>query len=141
MTAKPTPDLTTLFLRATSLHCPWCGGGPVLVHWFRLRERCGACGLRLERGEPGYFVGALAVHLVSLELSFAILFTFVAWRTWPDPPWNLLLWGSVGTLVVGALAGWPFAKLSWLAFDLAWRPPTAEDFAPEGPVAPGPGAA
>jgi uncharacterized protein (DUF983 family) len=123
-----TSELALHFMRAMRLRCPWCGGGPVLVHWFRMRERCGACGLRLERGEPGYFVGALAVHLVALELSFALTFVFIAWQTWPDPPWDLLLWGSVGTLVVGALVGWPIAKLTWLAFDLAIRPPTENDF-------------
>ena len=125
------PELATLFLRAGRLRCPWCGGGPVLANWFHLRARCGTCGLALERGEPGYFVGALAFHLISLELTFALGFVFVAWRTWPDPPWDLLLWGSVATLVVGALVGYPFAKLTWLAFDLAFRPPTAEDFGAE----------
>jgi uncharacterized protein (DUF983 family) len=113
------------------VRCPLCGGGPVLVHWFRMRERCGQCGIQLERGEPGYFVGALAVHLVALELSFAISFAFIAWQTWPDPPWDLLMWGSVAVLVVGALVGYPIAKLTWLAFDLAIRPPQASDFREE----------
>ena len=123
MSPNPTPDLALSFIRALRLRCPWCGGGPVLVHWFKLREKCGTCGLVLERGEPGYFLGALAVHLVALEISFALSFAFVAWRTWPDPPWDLLLWGSVATLVVGALVGYPLSKLTWLAFDLAIRPP------------------
>ena len=114
-------------LRALHLCCPWCGGRPVLQSWFRMRESCGACGLVLERGEPGYFLGALTFNLVALELLFAVVFLFVAWRTWPNPPWDLLLWGSVGTLVVGALVGYPFAKLLWLAFDLAFRPPGVDE--------------
>jgi uncharacterized protein (DUF983 family) len=109
--------------RALRLACPWCGGGPVLDSWFRVRETCGACGLVLERGEPGYFLGALAFNLVALELVFAAGFALVAWRTWPNPPWDLLLVGSIVTLVAGALVGYPFAKLLWLAFDLAFRPP------------------
>jgi hypothetical protein len=100
----------------------------VLASWFRVRETCGSCGLGLERGEPGWFLGALALNLVALELLFAVGFLFVAWRTWPTPPWDLLLWGSVGTLVVGALVGYPFAKLGWLAFDLAFRPPADDEF-------------
>ena len=128
MSRPAVPDLPILFTRALGLKCPLCGGGPVLVHWFRMRQRCGQCGIRLERGEPGYFVGALAVHLVALELSFAISFAFIAWRTWPDPPWDLLLWGSVAVLVVGALVGYPIAKLTWLAFDLAIRPPNDDDW-------------
>jgi len=122
------PGVATLALRALRLACPWCGGGPVRVSWFRLRESCGACGLMLERGEPGWFLGALTMQLGALELLFAVVFVAVAWRTWPDPPWDLLLWGSVVTLVVGALVGYPFAKLGWLAFDLAFRPPAADEF-------------
>lgn len=53
---------------------------------------------------------------------------FVAWWTWPDPPWDLLQWGSVGMMVIGALVGYPFAKLAWLAFDPAFRPPVADEF-------------
>jgi len=125
---RPGPGL--LALRALHLRCPWCAGGPVLASWFALRPRCGACGLLLERGEPGFFLGALTFHLVALELLFAGVFLIVAWRTWPDPPWDLLLWGSVATLVVGALVGYPFAKLGWLAFDLAFRPPAPDEFPP-----------
>lgn len=132
MTPSPptTARLALFFTRALRLRCPWCGGGPVLVHWFRLRDRCGSCGLVLERGEPGYFLGALAVHLVALEISFALGFAFVAWRTWPEPPWDRLLWGSVATLVVGALVGYPISKLTWLAFDLAIRPPAEGETRP-----------
>jgi len=124
----PRPGPFTLALRAIRLACPWCGGGPVLTSWFRLRDSCGACGLTLERGEPGWFLGALTFQLVALELLFAVVFVVVAWRTWPDPPWDLLLWGSVATMVAGALVGYPFAKLAWLAFDLAFRPPAADEF-------------
>ena len=55
------------FLRALALRCPWCGKGPVLASWFRLRERCGACGLRLERGERSDDWIANAGHVDGLE--------------------------------------------------------------------------
>jgi uncharacterized protein (DUF983 family) len=123
---SPPPGVLRLAARALRLRCPWCGGGPVLESWFKLRERCGACVLALERGEPGYFVGALAFNLVALELLFVAGFVLVALWTWPDPPWDLLLWGSIATLVVGSLVAYPFTKLAWLAFDLAFRPPVDE---------------
>ena len=132
MSGASPPGAATLALRALRLACPWCGGGPVRASWFRLRESCGACGLVLERGEPGYFLGALAVQLVALELLFAAVCVVVAARTWPDPPWDAMLWGAVATLVVGALVGYPFAKLGWLAFDLAFRPPGGGRVPPPG---------
>ena len=117
------------FARALTLRCPACGRGPVLVSWLRLRERCGACGFALERGETrDYWIGALAFNLIALELLFAAGFAALAWATWPDPPWDVLEYGSVAVLAVGGFAGYPFAKLTWLAFDLAFRPARPEEF-------------
>jgi uncharacterized protein (DUF983 family) len=116
-------------LRALALRCPWCGKGPVLATWFRLRPRCGACGLKLERGsQKDDWIGALAFNLVALELLFVGGFAIVAVRTWPNPPWDLLQWGSVAVLAVGAFVGYPFARLAWLAFDLTFRPPGPDEF-------------
>jgi len=115
--------------RAARLRCPECGEGPVLVSWLKLRERCGHCGLALERGESrDYWIGALAFNLIALELIFVLAFALVAWRTWPDPPWDVLQWGSVAVLAVGGFVGYPFAKLAWLAFDLAFRPAQPGEF-------------
>lgn len=117
------------FLRALALRCPWCGKGPVLVSWFRLREHCGACGLALERGDQrDDWIGALAFNLIALELAFVAGFAIIAVRTWPDPPWDLLQWGSVTVLAVGGFVGYPFARLTWLAFDLTFRPPAPDEF-------------
>ena len=117
------------FLRALTLRCPWCGKGPVLESWFKLRERCGACGLRLERGERSDdWIGALAFNLIALELVFALGFALIAARTWPDPPWDLLQWGSVAVLAIGGFVGYPFARLTWIAFDLTFRPPGPDNF-------------
>jgi uncharacterized protein (DUF983 family) len=133
-----TPGIPRLFLRAFRRRCPWCGGGPVFRDWFHLRPACGACGLVLERGESDYWIGALGFHLILLELLFAGVFVVVAWRTWPDPPWALLQYGSAAVLVVGGIVGYPFAKLTWLAFDLAFRPPGAGDGAADPPGTGGP---
>jgi uncharacterized protein (DUF983 family) len=118
------------FLRALRLRCPWCGGGPVLASWLRLRARCPQCGLALERGgdHKDDWIGALAFNLIALELLFVLAFVAIAARTWPNPPWDLLLWGSVIVLAAGGFVGYPFARLAWLAFDLTFRPPTTEEF-------------
>ena len=58
-----------LFGRALIVHCPNCGRGPVLVHWLKLRERCGNCGLKLQRGEHDYFVGSMVTLFAMVGIS------------------------------------------------------------------------
>src|SRR5206468_186624 len=47
--------------RALRLRCPRCGRSPLYARWFRMHERCAACGLRYEC-EQGYFVGAIYIN-------------------------------------------------------------------------------
>lgn len=55
------PGLPAVLGRALRLRCPRCGATPLYTSWFRMHERCAACGLRYER-EQGYFVGAIYVN-------------------------------------------------------------------------------
>jgi hypothetical protein len=70
------------------------------------------------------------LNLIAAEMLLAggILVTLVL--TWPDPPWDALLWGGIPVLVAFPIATYPVTKLLWLAFDLMFRPPTPRDFAP-----------
>jgi hypothetical protein len=43
------------------------------------------CGLRLERGEEGYQVGAYMFNIVAAELVFALMFLGILMATWPSP--------------------------------------------------------
>ncbi|HVQ74114.1 MAG TPA: DUF983 domain-containing protein [Candidatus Binatia bacterium] len=98
--------------------------------WVTVSPVCPGCRLRLDRGEPDYWIGALMLNLIAAELLLAggILVTLVL--TWPDPPWDALLWGGIPILVVFPIVTYPVTKLLWLAFDLNVRPPTPRDFAP-----------
>ena len=62
--------------------------GPVLVHWFKMRARCGNCGLAIERGERDYFIGSMLFNLVVSEMLFAIVFVDDAGDPWPNVPWD-----------------------------------------------------
>src|ERR687889_659236 len=117
-----------LFWRALLLHCPNCGGGPLFSRWVRIREHCPVCGMRLERGEEGYQVGAYMFNIVAAELIFAAIFLGVLTYTWPTPPWDELLYGGVAIMIAAPFVFYPFSKTLFLAFDLTFRPPTAEDF-------------
>jgi len=87
-----------------------------------MRVACPACGLRTERGEDGYVVGAYMFNIVAAELLWASVVAAVAMFTWPTPPWNLLLYGGGTMMLVTPFLCYPFSKTVFLAFDLMFRP-------------------
>jgi uncharacterized protein (DUF983 family) len=118
-----------MFLRALRRRCPHCGGGPIFVTWKRLVPNCPVCGLGLERGEQGYWLGAYFFNLMAVETVFGVWVVGVLWWTWPAPPWPLLQAGSVVLMVLTPFAFFPWSKTLFLAFDLLVRPASEEDFA------------
>ena len=117
-----------LAIRALRLHCPHCGGHPVFISWTGMLPNCPVCGLRFERGERGYWLGAYFFNLVAMETVFAVWMTAFLLATWPSPPWRLFQWSTVGLMLAMPVAFFPFSKTLFLAFDLWIRPPDAEDF-------------
>jgi uncharacterized protein (DUF983 family) len=121
--------------RALRLRCPHCGGGPIFTSWSRLLPACPVCGLGLERGEQGYWLGAYFFNLMAMETVFAVYVVGFLLETWPTPPWELFQITTVGLMAVFPVAFFPFSKTLFLAFDLLMRPPDAEDFvAPHEPA-------
>jgi uncharacterized protein (DUF983 family) len=133
MTGHPQPDIShqppwRLLGRALVLRCPNCGGGRLFEGFFRMKQRCPTCGMLLERGESDYFLGGYTLNLIAVELLLAIAFLVVVLMTWPNPPWMALQYGGVILSILGAVLCYPFAKTTWLALDLIFRPPHREDF-------------
>lgn len=93
-----------------------------------MKERCPNCGILLERGESDYFIGAYTLNLIAVEVLLAGAFLVVVVVTWPNPPWDALQYGGVVLSILGAVLCYPFAKTTWLAVDLMFRPPIREDF-------------
>jgi uncharacterized protein (DUF983 family) len=87
---------------------------------------CPRCGLAFERGESGYLVGAYMMNVVAAELVWVAAAVAVAVATWPDPPWDLLMYGGAALMVVTPVVLYPLSKTIFLAMDLAVRPPGAE---------------
>ncbi|MGZ8376046.1 MAG: DUF983 domain-containing protein [Gemmatirosa sp.] len=112
-----------LFGRGFLLRCPNCGGGPVLENWLKLRVKCGACGLRLQRGEHDTFIGSMFI-LFTLVGLFAYAVIAIALAATETTPWDLIDTGLPILTLVMVLVFFPFAKLLWLAFDLMLRPVT-----------------
>jgi uncharacterized protein (DUF983 family) len=115
--------------RALLLRCPHCGARGLQRGWLRLVDACPRCGLRLERGESDYFLGAYLVNLLVAEFIVAGILVGVAIATWPDVPWTLIQWGGIAAVIGGVIVAYPFSKLTWLAWDLSLRPLTAAELA------------
>lgn len=109
-------------VRALARRCPNCGGKPLFRTWFRTVGTCPRCGLDLERGESGYAVGAYMFNIIAAEMAFAAIFLAVLFAKWPDPPWELLMYGGAVLMVLLPLLFYPFSKTLFLAFDLLFRP-------------------
>lgn len=116
------PGPTTLFSRAIRLRCPNCGDGRLFASWFRMRDECPNCHIRTERGEEGYVVGAYMFNIIAAEMVWALVILTVILPTWPNPPWNLLLFGGGVLMLVLPFLFYPFSKTVFLAFDLLFRP-------------------
>jgi uncharacterized protein (DUF983 family) len=120
--------VSALVWRALRLRCPHCGGEPIFVRWSRLVPNCPVCGLGLERGEEGYWLGAYFFNLTAMETVFTVWFVGFLWWTWPAPPWELFQATTLALMLVVPIAFFPYSKTLFLAFDLWVRPATEEDF-------------
>lgn len=116
------------FWRALRLRCPHCGGRPIFVTWIRMLPTCPVCGLNLERGERGYWLGAYFFSLVAVEITFTVWIVGAIIATWPAPPWHAIHLATIALMIVVPVAFFPFSKTLFLAFDLLLRPPTPDDF-------------
>ena len=116
-----------LVTRAARLRCPHCGSRGIFASFFELRSQCPTCGLRLERGEGDYFVGAYLFNLIAVELILFFCVCGFVYLTWPAPPWELITYVTAALMLAGCILCYPFSKTTWLAVDLAIRPLSPEE--------------
>ena len=116
-----------MLMRAFTLRCPHCGGRGIFASMFALKPNCPVCGLRLERGEGDYFVGAYLFNLIFVELILFVSVMGYLYLVWPDVNWDLITWVSGALMLAGCVFCYPFAKVTWLAIDLAIRPLSREE--------------
>ena len=93
-----------------------------------LSERCPVCGLRLDRGEEGYSLGAVMFNLIAAEGCFVVGLVSIMLLTWPRPPWDAMFWGGIALMILLPIVFFPFSKTLWLAFDLIFRPSLPGDY-------------
>lgn len=126
---RVSPGIPTLFGRAVRLRCPNCGGDRLPERWMKLKLKCGSCGMRTERGEEDYFLGGMMLNIVLAEGLLVIAACVLAAVTWPDVPWNVMLWGGLVLMVIAPFFFYPLSLCLWIACDLMVRPLTAGELA------------
>lgn len=119
--------ISILFGRGLLLRCPACGQSGLFDGVFALKRTCPGCGLLLKREGNGYELGSMVVNLVVAELVWAVSFVAILVWTWPNPPWDLLQWGSAVLMVALPLAFLRHARVLSLSLDLLLRPPERRD--------------
>lgn len=117
------PPWGRLLLRGVRKQCPNCGAGHIYDGWFRMKDRCPACGLRFER-EPGFFVGAYLINLaVAFTLLFLLCMVVVAWKaTTPDAPIAIPIAAGVAIGLVVPPLFYPYSRTIWSAIDIGMTP-------------------
>ncbi len=113
--------------RGIRRRCPNCGAAGLFSRWVVMRSTCPSCHLKLDRGEPDYFLGAYTINFVAAELFIVATAGLAIWATWPAVPWDSLMWGLILAMIPAPILFYPFAKTLWLAVDLTFRPLTLSD--------------
>jgi uncharacterized protein (DUF983 family) len=100
-----------------------CGGGGLFHHWFKIEDRCPSCGFVFGRGESGYQLGSMALDLIIPITSCILLIALSIFLTWPNPPWQLIQWGSIAYIVSVPLLFYPMSHTLAMFLDVLVRPP------------------
>lgn len=77
--------------------------------------------------EEGYWLGAMVVSISAVILVFGTWLVGGMLVTWPNPPWTFLLVGAVVINAAIPLAGYGWAKTTWVGIDLAIHPPEPDE--------------
>jgi uncharacterized protein (DUF983 family) len=120
-------QLARAMRRSFTLRCPHCGQGKVFQSLGVLRKRCEVCGLRFERTVDTYFGGAVFFGLFCGELVVALTLLITILLTWPEVPWDGILYGVTIGSILALPISLPFAKVVWLNVDTLVRPIQPEE--------------
>lgn len=101
--------------------CPRCGEGAIFRALFSMNEHCPVCGLDFDRGQPGYFTGAMYVSYGMGVPTIAALtgighLLLPSWTLWQLV---LLAWGITLPFIPWI---WQFSRVIWIHFD-QWADP------------------
>jgi len=103
-----------LLLRCLRLRCPACGGASIVARPFQIRDHCPSCGAHFKR-EEGFFVGAVAINLVTTEAF--IIAVCVAGAFVVGFEFEAMVWPLLASACLFPVAFYHHSWSAWLAFD------------------------
>ncbi len=91
-----------------------------------MNEDCPNCGLDFDRGEPGYFTGAMYVSY-ALAIPTIALLTLVEYLIMPG--WSLLRLVVLASLIClpSTPLFWQYSRVIWIYFDRYFDPEDDQD--------------
>jgi uncharacterized protein (DUF983 family) len=102
-------------------HCPKCQTGRVFRSLWKMYDDCPVCGLDFDRGDPGYFTGAMyASYAIAIPvLAIATLALYSLLRSW-----SLLGLVTLAAIVCTPLIPWiwQYSRVLWIYFDRYFDP-------------------
>ena len=101
--------------------CSRCRRGLIFHSLWKMNENCPLCGLDFDRGDPGYFTGAMYASY-AMAIPLMTLLTLIAYLIFPT--WSLfrlvMLASAVSTPLIPWI--WQYSRVVWIYFDRYFDP-------------------
>ena len=106
--------------------CWRCRQGPVFRSQWVMNEDCPTCGLDFDRGEPGYFTGAM---YVSYALAIPLLALLTLIEHLIVPSWSLFRLVVLASIICLPSIPWiwQYSRVIWIYFDRYFDPEDEQD--------------
>ena len=106
--------------------CSRCREGHIFRSTWVMFEDCPNCGLDFDRGEPGYFTGAMYVSY-ALVIPVVALLTLIEHLIMPE--WSLFRLVVLASLIClpSTPLIWQYSRVIWIYFDRYFDPEDEQD--------------
>jgi uncharacterized protein (DUF983 family) len=112
---------SSMLLGVLTKRCPRCRRGAMFRSLFVMNENCPDCTLDFDRGDPGYFTGAMYFSYL-MAVPLIALLTLIVYLIVPGWSWLRLV--GVATLACSPLIPWiwQYSRVLWVYFDQYFDP-------------------
>jgi uncharacterized protein (DUF983 family) len=111
----------SVLLGILTKRCPRCRRGSLFRALFVMNENCPDCALDFDRGDPGYFTGAMYFSYL-LAIPLIALFTLITYLA--RPGWSVFRLVVLATIVCSPMIPWiwQYSRVLWVYFDQYFDP-------------------